>query len=191
MSDTADNAKRSKLFPTLLGERFDTLAPTVKLAHGGHSVRLLGRSNITRGSGLLSRFCAFFAHLPPAQTDVEIEVAIHVANDGSESWKRRFGSALMPAVLSIAPNGLLRERLGAVRFDFRLTPDANGFRWYVERFAAFGIPLPARWFRGVHAYSYSDAKNYRFLVHAELPIAGLLVRYEGWLTPADLSALKS
>jgi hypothetical protein len=66
--------------------------------------------------------------------------------------------------------------------------DANGFHWQVVHVAVFGMALPAVWFQKVHAYSYSDAVSYRFLVHAELPIAGLLVRYEGWLKPVRATA---
>lgn len=169
----------TKLFPSLLGSSFDALPAPVKLAHGGQSVRLIGMSKISRGTGLLSRICAFFARLPPAHPNVETQVDIEVKTDGSEVWHRRFGQARMPGVLSVGPAGLLRERLAAVRFDFRLIPDPQGFHWHVGRVAVFGLPLPARWFSDVHAYSYCEADSYRFLVHAQLPIAGLLVRYEG------------
>lgn len=172
-----------KLFPSVLASSFDALPAPVKLAHGGNSVRLLGVSTITRGSGLLSRICAFFARLPPAQANVETQVDIEVKADGSECWHRRFGQARMPSILSLGPEGLLRERLGAVRFDFLLTPDLHGFRWQVKHVAVLGLALPAQWFSEVHAYSYSEADNYRFFVHAQIPLAGLLVRYEGCLAP--------
>ena len=176
-------SSKVKLFPSLLGASFDALPAPVKLAHGGQTVCLLGQSKITRGTGLLSRVCAFFARLPPAQKNVETQVDIEVRADGSEVWHRRFGSARMPGKLSVGPAGLLRERLGAVRFDFHLAAEANGFRWHVKRVAVFGIPLPASWFSAVHAYSYSEAGSYRFLVHAQMPLVGLLVRYEGSLEP--------
>ncbi len=173
----------NRLFPSVLGSRFDALPLPVKLAHGGQAVCLVGTSTITRGTGVLSRICAFFARLPPAHPCVETQVDIEVKPDGSECWHRRFGEARMPGRLSVGPSGLLRERLGAVRFDFLLTTDANGFRWQVKRVAVFGIPVPARWFSSVHAYSYCAQGSYRFLVHAQIPLAGLLVRYEGSLAP--------
>ena len=167
----------------MLGSSFDALPLPVKLAHGGQPVCLLGTSTITRGTGLLSRVCAFFARLPPAHPCVETQVDIEVKSDGSECWHRRFGKARMPGYLSAGPAGLLRERLGAVRFDFLLTTDADGFRWQVKRVAVFGLRLPAQWFSSVHAYSYCEEGSYRFLVHAQIPFAGLLVRYEGSLAP--------
>lgn len=171
------------LFPSLLGSHFHALPAPVKLAHSGRSVRLVGDSCITRGTTLLSRICAFFARLPPAHAHVETQVDIEVKPDGSEVWHRRFGKARMPGELSVGPGGLLREHLGAVRFDFLLTPDSQGFQWQVKRVAVFGLPLPAAWFSQVHAYSYGEAGSYRFLVHAQMPVAGLLVRYEGSLKP--------
>ncbi len=172
-----------KLFPTLLGSSFAALPMPVQIAHSGQPVRLIGTSSITRGSAWLSRLCAFFARLPPANPYVETQVDIEVKPDGSECWHRRFGRARMPGYLSAGPAGLLRERLGAVRFDFLLTPDLQGFHWTVKRVAVFGLPLPARWFSAVHAYSYSKSGRYHFLVHAQIPLAGLLVRYEGSLEP--------
>ena len=172
-----------KLFPSLLGASFDALPAPVKFAHGGQSVVLLGHSNIARGTGLLSRICAFLARLPPAQSNVETQVDIEVNSDGAERWTRRFGAARMPSQLSPGSDGLLRERLGAVRFDFLLTTDVNGIRWQVKKAAVFGLPIPAGWFSAVHAYSYAEAGSYRFLVHAQMPLAGLLVRYEGKLEP--------
>ena len=142
-----------RLFPSVLGSSFDALPLPVKLAHGGQPVCLLGTSTITRGTGLLSRVCAFFARLPPAHPCVETQVDIEV------------------------------KSLGAVRFDFLLTTDADGFRWQVKRVAVFGLRLPAQWFSSVHAYSYCEEGSYRFLVHAQIPFAGLLVRYEGSLAP--------
>ena len=181
-NSAVDNAA-VKLFPSLLGVSFDTLPASVQLAHGGRSVCLRGQSTITRGTGWLSRICAFFARLPPAQANVETQVDIEVKSDGSECWHRRFGQAHMPGMLSVGPHGWLRERLGAVRFDFLLAAELNGFRWHVKQVAVFGLPLPASWFSAVHAYSYSEAGSYRFLVHAQIPLAGLLVRYEGSLEP--------
>ena len=153
------------------------------MAHGGQCLSLHGQSDIIRGKALFSRICAFFARLPPAQSKVETQVHIQVNSDGSECWQRCFGQARMPSRLSFGPAGTLRERLGALRFDFRLTTDSNGIRWHVQKVAVFGLPLPARWFSEVHAYSYDAAGSYCFLVHAQMPLAGLLVRYQGSLEP--------
>ena len=47
-----------------------------------------------------------------------------------------------------------------------------------------GLPLPAGWFDGVHCREYEHDGRYVFQVEAALPLAGMLIRYEGWLEPA-------
>ncbi len=78
-------------------------------------------------------------------------------------------------------DGLLRERLGLATFDFRLDVLDGELIWRVERVRALGIPLPARFFRGVVAREFEQDGRYRFDVRAELPMLGLLVHYRGWL----------
>jgi hypothetical protein len=172
------------LFPALLGAQFATLPAEVRHVHSGQSLRLHGRATITRGQGWLSRFVGFCARLPAAAQAIATEVTI-VTSPAGEHWQRRFGRSKMPSRLSRGPNDLLRERLGLARFDFRLCVDASGFHWQVERVAALGIALPAAWFSGVRAYSFAQDGRYRFLVQAELPVVGFLVRYEGSLREAD------
>ena len=55
--------------------------------------------------------------------------------------------------------------------------------WRVARVRVSGLPLPARWFSGVSARESQHDDRYHFEVAATLPLAGLLVRYRGWLVP--------
>jgi len=75
----------------------------------------------------------------------------------------------------------LCERLGLVTFGFRLHVVDEAIVWRVERVRILGLALPARWFRGVDARESQQAERYWFDVAAVLPLAGLLVRYRGWL----------
>lgn len=76
---------------------------------------------------------------------------------------------------------LLREQLGLVRFGFALTVEDGVLVWRVARAHALGLPLPARWFDAVQAREYESEGRYWFDVAAAMPVAGLLVRYRGWL----------
>lgn len=77
--------------------------------------------------------------------------------------------------------GLLREKLGLVRFGFALQEGQGAIIWRVAQVHLFGIPLPARWFGGVQAREFADGDRYHFDVRATLPGVGLLVHYQGWL----------
>lgn len=81
-------------------------------------------------------------------------------------------------------DGLLCEKLGLVRFGFRLTVEESVLVWHVVRVHALGLPLPARWFDAVQARESESEGRYRFDVSAAMPVAGVLVHYRGWLAIA-------
>lgn len=167
------------LYPLLLGPAFESLAPQVRRIHarsGRHAYH--GEVEVRRGAGLLSRLCAWATRLPPASRGA-IRVSID-SEAGRETWTRHVGRHAMRSRLWAA-DGLLNERLGLVRFGFRLQAEDGGVRWRVVRVRALGVPLPSRWFAGVHAHESEHEARYRFEVSASLPLAGLLVAYRGWL----------
>lgn len=167
------------LFPSLLGERFDALPPVVRALHlHAGAQRLHGEVEVERGTGWLSRLCAWATRLPPAgRGPMEVEI---VAMPGSERWTRRVAGHAMPSRLW-SRDGLLCERLGLVTFGFRLSVEDAAIVWRVVGVAVFGLRLPARWFEGVAARESARDGRYCFDVAAALPLAGLLVRYRGWL----------
>jgi len=167
------------LFPSLLGAAFETLPPRVRALHlHAGSQRLNGEVEVERGRGWLARLCAWATRLPPAGSGpVVVDI---VARPGLEQWARHIAGHAMPSRLW-AHEGLLCERLGLVTFAFRLQVEDDAIVWRVARVRVFGLALPARWFRNVGARESQQAERYRFDVAAVLPVAGLLVRYRGWL----------
>lgn len=90
------------------------------------------------------------------------------------------------AIAIVAHEGLLCERLGAVRFGFHLYRKDAALHWAVHRVHLLGvIPLPASWFDAVRSRESVVDGRYHFEVQASLPLAGMLVRYEGHLEPVD------
>lgn len=167
------------LYRTLLGERCDRLPASVRRMHDRAGLqRYRGEASVVRGRSWLSRLCAWAARLPP-QTQGAIEVEIDADAHG-ERWVRRFDGHAMPSRLW-AQQGLLCERLGLLRFAFVLEADESAVLWRVHGVHALGIALPQRWFDGVTAMESESEGRYRFDVRAELPLAGLLVQYWGWL----------
>jgi hypothetical protein len=166
-------------FPALLGARFAQLPPTVRALHLRRgAARYRGEITVERGTGWLSRLCARATRLPPAGgggLTVEID-----ARPGIERWTRRFRGHAMPSTLW-PRDGLLCERLGAVRFGFALDARDGVLTWTVARVHALGLPLPARWFAQVRAREFEHEGRYRFEVDTALPVVGRVVRYAGWL----------
>lgn len=172
------------LFPGLLGERFAALPPKVRELHlRPGTQRLVGEVTVDRGSGWLSRLCAWATRLPPAGVGpIAVDIA---AAPGTERWTRHIAGHAMPSRLW-ASQGLLCERLGLVTFEFRLAVEEDEAQgraivWRVAQVRALGIALPIAWFTDVAARESQRGERYCFDVRAVLPLVGLLVRYEGWL----------
>jgi hypothetical protein len=167
------------LFPSLLGARFEALPLPIRVLHlrEGRQV-LLGEVEVGRGTGWLSRLCAWSTRLPPAgRGPIAVEI---VAMQDSERWTRRIAGHAMTSRLW-ASDGLLCERLGLVRFGFRLDVEGAALTWRVVRASVLGLPLPATWFAGVSARESMREGRYAFDVDARMPLAGPLVRYRGML----------
>ena len=111
---------------------------------------------------------------------------MEIGADGArEQWTRVVAGRAMRSRLW-ARDGLLCERLGLATFAFRLSTEARphagmAIIWRVARIRVIGVPLPASWFTGVHAREYEAKGRYHSDVVADLPLAGLLVHYKGWL----------
>lgn len=181
-----DHALSITLFQRLLGAEFFHLAPAIKELHGRHGeFRHAGIANVQRGRSPLNALLARIAGLPPTMQDAPVEVRFDNTPAG-ETWQRRFGAAEMRSRVR-ARDGLLVERLGPCTFGYRLVRIGRELAWTVERARVFGfIPLPATLFDGVRCRESTDETGrYRFSVEARLPVIGLLVRYDGWLSPAD------
>lgn len=167
------------MFGRVLGDAYARLPTTVATLHGCDGARRYsGEIDVVRGRGMLSRLVALATRLPPhgrGRVDVDM-----VADAHGETWTRRVAGHAMRSRLH-AHGGVLREQLGAVTFDFRLTVDEAGLHWHVDAVRIAGLGLPRRWFEHVTALESDVDDRYRFDVRAVLPVAGLLVHYHGWL----------
>jgi Domain of unknown function (DUF4166) len=171
----------TSLFAEVLGpERFAQLDPPLQRLHAAQTThRHFGEVAVERGRGVLARFCAWAADLPPTaiQQTISVEIA---ATTAGERWTRRFGSHVMRSNLSLSEN-LLAERLGLLQFLFSLDLVHGRLVWTLARVRALGISLPLRWFEGVHACEFAVDGIYRFDVKVRLPLVGLVVHYHGFL----------
>ena len=168
------------LFARLLGDKFDVLPARVRALHACENARrYIGRADVERGVGILSRCIGAATRLPRSNPDQPLQVIIEPTANG-EQWTRTFADHEMPSRLWDA-DGLLCERLGLATFAFRLDVRDLELTWRVERVRVFGIGLPERLFRGVVAREFEREGRYAFDVRAELPGVGLLVHYRGWL----------
>lgn len=168
------------LFERLLGTAYAGLPTSIRKIHDGNVSRTFtGYCCVKRGNRVLARLLGWLISLPASGDDVPIIVTIKLEQNG-EIWLRQFAGKFMRSRLTQI-GGHLEETLGPVRFLFALHVEDQAIVWTVFGVRAIGLPLPAAWFGKVSAREFAEEGKYRFDVRAELPLAGLLIHYQGWL----------
>lgn len=170
----------TSLYRTVLGERFAALPVAVAELHNHEtSVVYRGRGSVERGSGMLSRLVGAAMRFPPAMQDVAVSVNFDI-RDGVETWTRDFGDHRFSSQLS-KKGEYLAESFGPLHIRFHLDADGAGISMMPLRWSLLGVPLPAFLWPRIVAREHEQDGRFNFFVEAELPLAGPVVRYQGWL----------
>ncbi len=85
--------------------------------------------------------------------------------------------------------GLLCERFGPFTFGLALVVQGSKLELVVRRWSLLGIPLPLRLAPRSESFETDAQRRFEFSVAIDLPLAGRVVRYSGWLEPASTEAL--
>jgi hypothetical protein len=184
VNEPSDNAKA--LYRRLLGEAFNILPEPIRRMHEvGQGLEADGMADIERGRGLLARVVAFILRLPPEGKNVPLTVRFDVKN-GGEIWRRNFADEIFSSTQRAGTgraDRLLRESFGPIGIDIALLADKERLTLVPRRWSLFGIPMLLA--LGPQAQAHESVKDDRFTFNVEikLPLAGLLIRYRGWLVP--------
>jgi uncharacterized protein DUF4166 len=180
------STSRLPLYRRLLGEAWDRLPPQLRTMHDLEGELVAeGVATVERGTSMLARLVAGVIGFPKAGTDVPVSVAFGLRN-GREYWRRTFEDR---SFLSIQEEvrgrfaRLLCERFGPIKLGMALVLDGERMRLVVRRWSMLGIPMPLWLAPRSNAYEFVQDGRFRFHVEISLPVAGLIVRYRGWLVP--------
>lgn len=184
-----DTGKGKALYPDLLGDAWESLPAEIRAMHEGAAMAQ-GRASVERGGRIISRLMARLVGFPAAGTDIPVSVRFDTDKDG-ETWTRTFGT-LRFSSWQFAGIGrserLLCERFGPLTFAMALVVDGNRLRLVLRRWSFLGLPLPMWLCPRSNAYEAVEEGHFRFHVEISHPVAGLIVRYRGWLEPAHGSS---
>ncbi|HLQ88459.1 MAG TPA: DUF4166 domain-containing protein [Xanthobacteraceae bacterium] len=175
------------LYRRILGGAYDLLPEQVRVMHDlDRELTVAGVATVDRGAGLLSRLAARIVGFPPAGQDVPVAVTF-LARDAGELWRRRFAGLAFESLQEEGRGGnegLLCERFGPMNFTMALVVDGERLRLLLRRWSILGVPMPLALGPRIDAFEFVD--NGRFCFHIEIrhPLAGLIVRYRGWLAPS-------
>ena len=171
------------LYARVLGPTFDALPRSVRRVHDiVRDAGATGEGRVERGRSLLARAVGGLMRFP-----AEGIWPLHVAfaeRGGVETWTRDFGGHRFSSALSAMGRGIV-ERFGPIRFMFELPADGRGLEMRLRRWSILRVPLPLFLAPRIVAREWEEAGRFRFEVAAALPLAGDIVRYSGWLTPAE------
>jgi hypothetical protein len=143
-----------------------------------------GTAETTCGRNLISRTVAWILGLPGSAGNIPVTVSVERVNSHLEKWTRRFGDQAFSSGLALDTNGKLREKFGLVEVELDLHPEGSGLNLPVSRGWFCGVPMPKFLLPVSTAREETDeAGRFRFDVRIDLPFAGQLIHYWGWLEP--------
>jgi hypothetical protein len=188
---TRTGEKRRPLYQRILGPAWDELAPQIRALHTVTATSSFsGRCSVVRGRNPLAWLAATLIGFPRAGADQPLRVELSREHDG-ERWAR---SSPGGSFVSRQYEGrgrsrwLVRERFGAVAVDMALLVEGGNLRYVLRRWSLCGVPLPLLLGPRSRALESVEDGQFRFDVEIALPLAGLVVRYEGRLAPEKLTA---
>jgi hypothetical protein len=179
------------LYQHMLGSNWDRLSPQIRQLHcvEGES-SFVGECSVERGRHPLAWLVATMIGLPDPGATQKISVRLVQEGDG-ERWirqvgKRRFTSVQEPA--RDRHQWLIRERFGPVAVYLSLVVDGECLRYAICQWTFCGIPLPLSLGPRSRAVESVEMGRFRFDVEIRHFLTGLIVRYQGTLSPATAGA---
>ena len=184
-NQTGKATHASGLYPRLLGDAWNELAAPVQRLHSGQDSReRVGLFRVRRGERRLARFLASLGKAPAAGQAVSTRLVVAPNSDG-QLWRRDFAGTPFVTFQRESPAGVLAERAGHLELRFKLCVSEHalcfqqvGASLCLGRLA---VPLP-RWLApqvAARAWAEANSAAVQVAVRISLPLAGLLVAYEG------------
>ena len=137
-----------RLYPQVVGAAWATLAPAVQRVHTDPGVtRAEGTARVSRAPGRLLGMVLDAARVPRSSSASPVQLAIWHCG-AAEQWHRNFDGRPLVTHQSVAPGGLLAERIGVLEFRFRLLAQDGALVFRQEslalRVGMLRCPIPAR-----------------------------------------------
>ena len=176
------------LHARILGTAWQSVPAVVRAVHGaGPKLTISGTASITRGRGVLARMLAWIMRFPSAGENVPVSVTFE-RHGNQDKWTRDFGGQVFSSAFTAGSGRfehLLCERFGLLVFGMALIPEGDRLNLVTRRWSFFGIPLPRGLAPRGDSCEYEKDNRFCFDVEICLPLAGFVIRYQGYLEPPD------
>ncbi|MDZ4691637.1 SDR family oxidoreductase [Terricaulis sp.] len=172
------------VYQRILGAAWEKLPPALREMHDGVAFAR-GRGRVERGRNPLAWFAASVLRFPRAGEDLDVSVRFDPRPAG-EVWTRSFANQSFSSYQYEgrgASERLIVERFGVLAFSMALVLEGERLNLVLRRWSAFGVVLPLWLAPRSKAHESADGDVFHFFVEISHPLVGLIVRYQGWLTP--------
>jgi hypothetical protein len=171
------------LYRRVAGDAFDRLPDATRQIHRGRpAVIAEGEAVVAPADNAVGRFIARLVGVPGTEGRQPLRVVIE-SREGREHWTRFFADRPMRSVMSVAGDGLIEERFGAIAIRMRLVARPDGLDMVRVSGRVWGVPVPGFLLPSIKAEERVDeGGRHRFEVDIGLPLFGRLVAYRGYLS---------
>jgi hypothetical protein len=179
------------LYRRTLGDAWNNLSPQIQQLHSvaGES-SFVGECSVERGRHPLAGLVAMLIGFPDAGPHQQISVSL-VREGHGERWVRQVGKRRFTSVQEPGRGryqSLIREHFGPIAVHLSLVVDGESLRYVIRQWTFFGIPLPLSIGPLSRAVETVESGRFRFDVEIRHFLIGLVVRYQGTLSPATDAA---
>jgi hypothetical protein len=176
------------LYQRMLGSAWEQLPRQIREMHEVITTMTAeGRADVERGGNAVSRAIGWLFGFPQPGRDIPLTVRF-VSDGHRERWVRTFGARSFcsdQAEGKGRSDRLLEERFGVFSFGLALVASPDRLSLVVRRWRLFGLPLPRALAPYGDVYEFVTGGRFNFHVEICLPLIGLIVRYRGYLVPAE------
>lgn len=172
------------LYPRVMGHAFSHLPEPLQAFHSvDHTVFYKGRVTVTHGSAF-TRFIAKSGGMPVKSG--EMPFSFRATRDGGkEIWERNFDGHMTRSLQWLHSDGVVAERVGTSEFLMEPRVEGETLRIPITGVRGFGLPMPLAVLSSAEGLEgVTDDGKITFDVHASLRGFGLVIRYQGELSPA-------
>lgn len=170
------------LYPTAMGPAFHDLPEALQRFHSVEG-RYTGRVTVSHGNAL-SRGVAWAGGMPGTSGDMPFSFRLTHTPDG-EVWERSFGGHITRSTQWLHAPGIVAEKVGSSVFLMKPQVRDGGLFIPIIGIRGFGLPIPQSLVASCDGMErVRDDGAITFDVHATLKGLGLVIRYQGAMTPA-------
>lgn len=178
----------SSLYQRILGDAWKSLPTPLATLHNcaTKEQNAEGLAHVETGGGLLAWLIITLFGFPRAGQDIPVKVSFQ-PKEGGELWQRTFSGRTFSSFQWEGKgyfDNLLMEKFGPFTFGLALVSEDEKLKLVIRQWNILGIPLPLSLAPHGDSFEYAADGFFCFYVEIKHRLTGLIVRYQGRLTPA-------